>query len=201
MTDSGVDSDKIGRPNQRQRTRKDLLEATARLVREGRTPTLEEVAENALVSRATAYRYFTGIEPLLVEAALDIAFPSEQVLGDSADPVERLIRAEEAVAAMVRVNAASLRAMLAHSVQRDPDSPLVRQNRRSPLIEAALAPARGDFDPEALKRLEAALALIVGTESMIVFTDVLEIDEDEASRVKRWMIRALVAAARRPPTD
>src|SRR4051812_36899767 len=79
-----------GRPNQRQRTRKDLLQAAARLMREGRAPTLDEIAETALVSRATAYRYFPGVEPLLVEAALDLAFPEgESLFADmeSIDPV------------------------------------------------------------------------------------------------------------------
>jgi len=41
----------------------------------GRSPTLEEVAEAAMVSRATAYRYFPGVEALLTEAALDVAMP------------------------------------------------------------------------------------------------------------------------------
>src|SRR5690606_29510510 len=58
------------RANQKLRTRKDLLEAAARLMREGRTPTFDEIAEAAMVSRATAYRYFPGLDALLVEAGL-----------------------------------------------------------------------------------------------------------------------------------
>ncbi|RYF89895.1 MAG: TetR/AcrR family transcriptional regulator, partial [Caulobacteraceae bacterium] len=50
----------IGRSNQRRRTRKDLLEAAARLMKRGAKPSLEEIAEEAMVSRATAYRYFTN---------------------------------------------------------------------------------------------------------------------------------------------
>ena len=38
-------ADAAGRPNQKSRTRKDLLRAAARLMQDGRTPTLEEVAE------------------------------------------------------------------------------------------------------------------------------------------------------------
>jgi hypothetical protein len=72
-----------------------------------------------------------------------------------------------------------------------------RQNRRSTLIDAALAPARGDIEPAAARHLANALALIVGTESMVVLKDVLELDADEAAEVKRWAIRALVDAALR----
>ena len=64
-----------GRPNQRRRTRKDLLQAASRLMKQGRQPSLEEIAEEALVSRATAYRYFPSVEALLLEASFDVAIP------------------------------------------------------------------------------------------------------------------------------
>jgi AcrR family transcriptional regulator len=194
-----ADGDRPGRPNQKSRTRKDLLRAAARLMKEGRSPSLEEIAEEALVSRATAYRYFSGVEALLVEAALDVAMPDETFfVGDgSRDPVDRLLRADAAVAGMVRENEAALRAMLVHSLQRGMDGAAlpVRQNRRTPLIELALAPARETMAPDAYVRLVRALALVIGTESMIVFKDVLAIGDEEAAGIRAWMIRSLAAAA------
>ena len=188
-----------GRPNQKNRTRKDLLRAAARLMKEGRNPSLEEIAEAAMVSRATAYRYFSGVEALLVEAALDVAMPDENFFaGDkSADAAARVLRADAAVAAVVQENAPALRAMLVHSLQRrmDEDGLPVRQNRRTPLIEQALAPLRDRLAPADFTRLAQALALVIGTESMIVFRDVLAIGDDEAAAVRAWMIRILVAAA------
>jgi hypothetical protein len=73
----------------------------------------------------------------------------------------------------------------------------VRQNRRSALIEAALEPARRQFKPGSFDLLAKALALIVGTEAMAVFKDVLQVDDAEARRVKRWAMRALIEAAKR----
>jgi len=191
----------MSRPNQKLRTRKDLLKAAARLMAEGRNPTLEDIAGEALVSRATAYRYFPGLDALLIEAALDIAVPdAEDLFRDdvTSDPAERLKRVDGAFHDMILAHDAPLRAMLAHSLQRPPgtDDLPRRQNRRSPLIEAALAPVRSEFDPAALERLEQALALVIGTEAMIVFKDVLRIGEAEARQVKGWMIEALVSAAR-----
>src|SRR5918998_1860764 len=95
-----VDRKPPERGNQRFRTRKDLLAATARLMKNGRKPSLEEVAEAALVSRATAYRYFPSVEALLVEASLDVAVPDgEAVFADdpSEDPEERVAKAEAAM--------------------------------------------------------------------------------------------------------
>lgn len=196
--------DSAGRPNQRRRTRKDLLRAASRLMRDGHKPTLEEIAEEALVSRATAYRYFPGVEALLLEASLDVAVPEvADVLPADAppDPVERLQRVDAALHDMVVANEAALRASLGHILIRSataggPDDVPLRQNRRTPLIEAALAPARDQFDPAALRRLERIAALLVGPDAMIVFKDVLQLDDDEARDLKRWAIRALVDAAR-----
>ena len=68
-----------GRPNQKSRTRKDLLQAASRLMKEGRRPSLEEVAEAALVSRATAYRYRDEGVKALAEQAPDLHEELEQV--------------------------------------------------------------------------------------------------------------------------
>jgi len=192
-----------GRANQRHRTRKDLLVAAARLLKEGHNPTMDEVAEAAMVSRATAYRYFPTLEALLVEAPLDGTVPTpEELFNDepSADPEERLDQAEAALHDMVYRNETQLRRMLAYSL--DPaargngnNPPPVRQNRRTPLIEAALDPARDRLTDETYAKLCAAAALIFGTESMVVFRDVLPLDPDQARAVKSWALRALVRAA------
>ncbi|HAV63338.1 MAG TPA: TetR family transcriptional regulator [Verrucomicrobiales bacterium] len=186
--------------NQELRTRKDLLAAASRLMKQGRVPTMDEVAKEALVSRPTAYRYFHSIDALLNEAAVDEAvLISTQALdaNTSTDPEERLLAAEAAMHRSCYENEAQLRVMLASSVNRDPSSKDVpaRQNRRLPLIEAALAPARSRFKMADYQRLCAALCLVLGTESMIVFRDVLGVDEPTAREVKNWTIRTLVRGA------
>jgi AcrR family transcriptional regulator len=197
-----ADAGRPGRPNQKRRTRKDLLQAAARLMQEGRSPSLEEIAEAALVSRATAYRYFPNVEALLLEAALDLAVPDTKAIFRDVpdDPVARLDRVDGALHDMSLANEAALRMMLAQSLQRglkDADDGVPkRQNRRSPLIEMALEPSREEFSPVSLDLLTKAVAFLVGTEAMVVFRDVLQLDPEEARTVKRWAIGALVAAAR-----
>jgi AcrR family transcriptional regulator len=197
-----------GRPNQRHRTRKDLLAAAGRLLKQGQAPDMDAVAAEAMVSRATAYRYFPSIEALLVEAPLEGAAPSpDEIFNDRSgdDPVARVDAAEAAMHAMSYRNEAQLRRMLIASLQRslqqgsngEKDRIPIRQNRRAGLIEAALAPARGRFTKASYERLSAALALIVGTESMIVFNDVLGLDEKAARKTKSWAIKALIEAALR----
>ncbi len=190
------------RANQRYRTRKDLIAAAEQLMKNGHKPSLEEVATAARVSRATAYRYFPNVEALLIEAPLDSAAPDLDALfgrDTSTDPEARIDKAEAAMHRMAFDNEMGIRLMLAASLpraaaSRDESVPL-RQNRRGPLIDAALAPARARFGKAAYARLRAALALIFGSESMIVFRDVLRLDEKEARQVKSWAVKALVRAA------
>lgn len=198
------DSTSNGRMNQRHRTRKELLAAAGRLLKQGNSPDMDAVAAEAMVSRATAYRYFPTIEDLLVEAPLDGATPLASDVfpegGSPDDVAERADRAEAALHTMCYENEAQLRLMLAASLRRSATERMAdgvprRQNRRTPLIEAALAPARKQLTPGAYKRLCASLAMIFGTESMIVFQDVLGMDARAARKVKSWAVRALVAAA------
>jgi AcrR family transcriptional regulator len=202
-TVSGKTVEKSGRPNQRSRTRKDLLQAAASLVKRGMKPSLEEIAEAALVSRATAYRYFPNVDALLREAALDVALPTAEDALKGApmdDPVARLDQVDHAFETMMVGNEGQLRLLVADALTRSvghTGDVQLRQNRRSPLIEAALAPTRKGLKPGSVDTLEKALALIIGTESMIVTKDVLRISDAEARKVRRWAIRALVEAARK----
>ncbi len=194
----------MSRGNQRRRTRKDLLQAAARLMKTGKTPTLEEIAEEALVSRATAYRYFPGLDALLLEASLDVAVPGpDEIFGGdtSGDVVARLMRVDSALHDMIAANEPALRAMLVHSLQRSMAEGEVpaRQNRRTPSIEAALDPVRDRLDRDAAAMLTHAIALVIGIEAVVVLKDVLQLDDDEARAVRAWTIAALAAAARKAP--
>ncbi|OHB30861.1 MAG: hypothetical protein A2790_09335 [Phenylobacterium sp. RIFCSPHIGHO2_01_FULL_69_31] len=188
------------RANQRLRTRKDLLDAAVRLSREAASPSFEEIAEAAMVSRATAYRYFPGLDALMSEAAVHMDTPTPETLfGDepSTDALARVEKLDAALSALVVANEAPLRALLARTVQQPPGEAPVRQNRRSPLVAAALAGADPPLAPDRLDLLAKALPLLLGIETRVVFKDVLQLDDVEAARVRRWMIRALVEAARR----
>src|SRR5215203_2505326 len=71
--------------NVRRRTRRAMIEAATRLVREGASPSVTEVADAAGVSRATAYRYFPTQESLLAEVLvpdLETALAAEALPDD-----------------------------------------------------------------------------------------------------------------------
>jgi AcrR family transcriptional regulator len=194
------------RANQKQRTRAAILEAAAALLREGTPPTVADAAERALVSRATAYRYFPTQESLLLDVAqverlirpvdnLVAAFSTDDVAQRLADLVDTLTVAllsdEAVVRTAVRVY---MDTWLAN--RRDGQPVPVRAGRRPRLIEAALKPIRDQLGETAWKRLVAGLTLTLGTEAVICMKDVAGLDNnDEIVATLRWAAGALLQAA------
>ena len=190
------------RANQKARTRQAIVRAAGALLRQGRKPSLEEIAEEAMVSRATAYRYFPGLDALLSEAAVDLMVPeTEDLLGPRApaDPFERLALVDETFDRACREQEIPLRLMLARILERAATSDAtpgpLRQNRRTPMLEKALAPLEPRLGHARTARLAQALAMVVGTEGFLALNDVVGLDREQAREVRRWTIDALVAAA------
>lgn len=191
-----------GRAAQRSRTRKAIVRATARLLERGERPSLDDVAAEAQVSRATAYRYFPGLDALLSEAAVDALVPEPDALfdGDAPDDVAaRLGIVDETFDRACREREIALRLMLARvlerSALREADGAPLRQNRRVPMIEHALSPLGDRLDAKRRTRLAQALAIIVGTEGFIALKDVVGLGQNEARDVRRWAIDALLTCA------
>lgn len=191
-----------GRLNQKARTRQAIVRAAGSLLAKGGKPSFDDIAVQAGVSRATAYRYFPGLDALLSEALVDLMIPNVAELFDETaptDPLERLQLVDETFDIACRRQEVPLRLMLARtlerSVRRMPDAPPLRQNRRQPMIEAALASIASRLGRSRLKRLTLALSMVVGTESFIVLNDVVGLNEGDARQVRRWAITALLTAA------
>jgi AcrR family transcriptional regulator len=192
------------RLSQKLRTRAALLHAARDLVDRGQTPTIAEVADAAMVSRATAYRYFTRQEELLAEVPLDEAAPTIRSLFSEhapTDPEDRVALVQNALYDLSRDHETEFRLFLGTSVMRglretDGARNPFRGARRIALLTEALAPLSGELAPDEVERLKMALAMLVGTEPMIVLRDVLLLDHDEARAIGELAVRQMVRAAR-----
>src|SRR5437868_6199617 len=110
-----------GRANQKARTRRAIVDACRGLIRDGRPVTMPEVARAALVSEATAYRYFPDLASLLAEAFVDAwPSPSEALrpVAASNDPVERVAFATRFLLEGVAQRQAAVRAMISATIGR-----------------------------------------------------------------------------------
>jgi hypothetical protein len=63
------------------------------------------------------------------------------------------------------------------------------------MLRQALAPLGDRMDPERRELLIHALAVIIGTESMIALKDVVGLDAHQSHEVRRWAIDALLKSA------
>jgi AcrR family transcriptional regulator len=186
-----------GRVQQKARTLEALVAATRRLLSSGVTPTVEEVAAEARVSRTTAYRYFPTQRSLLLAAYPEAG--KESVLGDDppADVASRFNIVFAEMARQVTENEAPLRSMLRLSLEpsTDGDQPLLRRGRRRLWIADALAPLRANMSDDDFDRLVLAIAATTGIESFIWLTDIARLTADEALRTMRFTAQTLLDAA------
>jgi AcrR family transcriptional regulator len=171
-----------GRVNQKRRTYNAIVQAAAELMRTGREVTMLEVAKAALVSEATAYRYFPDLASLLQTAmAGQMPTPAEalEAVADSPDPVERVAAATEHLLRTVLTYQGATRAMIAATITR-PATASARPGLRFGLIDYALAPVDGSADPAALAQLKNDLAVVISAEALFSLTDLCRLDPEAA---------------------
>jgi len=180
------------------------VESARALILEGHTPTVEQAAAKARISRTTAYRYFPSQRALLVAAHPYIE--KESLLpADAPDDAEE--RLDTVVAAHIRQTLDlehQLRAMLRLSLESDPrtrEALLLRKGRAIGWITHALEPLRGVLSDAELRRVALAIRTVEGIEALVWLRDVAGLDREQAVMLMRWSARALLRSALRdgPP--
>lgn len=186
-----------GRRQQKTRTRDALVSATRQLLAQAVTPTVEDAAAAAGISRTTAYRYFPNQRSLLLAAHPEIQY--ESLLPDDA-PDDPLTRLDLVMQAHLRITLdwePQLRTALRLSLDAAADAqpPLLRQGRAIGWIEHALAPLQTTHPDLDLHRLAVAIRSATGIEALIWLTDIAGLSRDAATETMRWSARTMLHAA------
>ena len=187
-----------GRSAQKRRTRNALIMATRDLITAGVTPTVEEAADAAEVSRTTAYRYFPSKRALLLAAHPEIGATSMLPADPPADAAARLDAVVVAFTAMIVDTEAQQRTTLRLSLEM-PDAerqalPL-RQGRAIGWIGEALDVLQDRLPAGDLRGLVLAIRATIGIEALIWLVDVAGLTRDEAIELMRWSAQALLERA------
>lgn len=184
----------------RERTRQALLDAVAAELDAGNsTPSMEEIAAAAEVSRATAYRYFDSVQHLIwhLGAERDLE-PVETAFADSMSLLDRVLRAEQINNGYLFGDPDGTRAFERAALDRTlrhGDAADTRPARRLRYLDAALAPVADRLDPERLHRLRHSLSLAIGSQCVPALLDTCGLDVDEARRVTRFAVTTLLTGA------
>ena len=196
--DMSIPYESVGRTRQKERTRGALIAAARDLVAQGTTPTVEDAAAAASISRTTAYRYFPNQPALLVAAHPETESPSLLAEDAPEDPAARLDAVIEEFTRLIVDTEAQQRTMLRLSL--DPDAKareplLLRQGRAIGWIEQALAPLRVRMSDAELRRLVLAVRSATGIEALVWLTDIAGLSRPEAVELMRWSAGALLRSA------
>jgi AcrR family transcriptional regulator len=187
-----------GRSAQKQRTRAALVAAARDMVAAGVTPTVDDAAAVASISRTTAYRYFPNRRALLVAAHPETGAISMLPVDAPEDPATRLDLVVESFTQMIVDTEAQQRTMLRLSLEADPAEraalPL-RQGRAIAWIGEALAPLHGELSDLQFHHLVLAIRSVIGIEALAWLTDVGGLSRAEAVELMRWSARSLLGAA------
>lgn len=194
-----AEGDPAGRVNQKRRTRQALIEAALALREAGREPSFAEVAQRAMVSRATAYRYFSSVEALVRETVAERALqPLEDAWRPGQDPVEAIGRGARAFSRVLLDDEVGLhvmeRSFMAVWLEQRGER-AARPGRRLRLIRPVVDALKAELAPAARRRLVQALAMVIGTEAVIAVRDIAGASPDEAVECAAWAAQALVRQA------
>ena len=192
----------VGRRRQKGRTRQALVNAARELIAARATPTVEQAADAAGISRATAYRYFPNQRDLLVAAHPEIDATSLLGPDPPADAAARLARVVDQLIRMTIENEPQLRTTLRLSLESDGrhrKGLLLRQGRAIGWIEEALQPLHGRLPKPNIRRLVYAIRCAAGIEALIWLCDVGGLSRKQAAELMRWSSSALLRAALAEP--
>lgn len=184
-----------GRTAQKMRTRKALIDAARTLIATGVTPTVEDAAAEASISRTTAYRYFPNQRDLLVSAYPEISLQS--MLGDHPpDDIEaRLELVLNGYLRMTIDNETALRTALRLSLGLDEsyrENLLLRRGRVINWLKDALEPLSGQLPEQTVMRLIYGIRTAAGIEALVWLCDVAGLSRDEAQEQMIWSARSLL---------
>lgn len=189
-----------GRAAQRRRTRRAIIEATAKLLLRGTEPSVNEIAAAADVSRRTVYLYYPTLDQLVLDATLgmlNVDVDAALAHQTSADPQVRLETLVHETFSSMEQSLPLGRKLIRLTVEASapPAGQPRRGHRRVGWIEWAVEPCRDRLSATEYDDLVSALSLVIGWEAFIVLADVRGLAAEPARALTLRAAHALLDAA------
>lgn len=183
-----------GRKNQKIHTRKKILLSAQHFLVKGIDFTLEDVAREASISRATVYRYYSKVDVLSVEAGLDLNTASPETIIDGLKHLglqEIILGIQDYFNHLSLENEAAFRKYLGITIA-NTSSVNKRGARRSQTLKMALAGKKTGLGKTELDKFTHIATVLMGMEALIVTKDVCQLDNDESLRVLKWGLEMML---------
>lgn len=200
-------NNRAGSTSKRTKSRDDnrhrLLEATREILRDGERLTIAVAAKRAGLSVATAYRHYSDLEQLRVDAALESSLGPDmevelkrfrEAVEGISDPGVRLVIAQNQMLDFVISAEANCRMFVATAHEQFVRSGMSsvleaeRSGLRIALIDAALEPVMASHSDEDYQELVHRLTVLTGSEPFFVLKDISGLEDGEIRRLNREVI-------------
>lgn len=198
-------ADTLALTRTRARTRRLLIDTAIRLFDGGAFPSITEVAQEAQLSRATAYRYFPTQNALVSAIVAATLSPMANWQPTHQDVIARIDELFSFAFPHMLKHEGTLRAALHLSLtqwaQLQSTDATSRQERaelgnRSAVLSLVTQPLREELSMELNDRVVRALSLVYGSEIFLVMKDIWGCDNDELQEIGKWIAKAIVRQAR-----
>lgn len=188
----------------RARTRRLLIETAMKMFDSGAFPSITEVAQEAQLSRATAYRYFPTqsalVSAIVTETLSPIKNwrPTKQDTGDRIDEMlgfafPRMLEHEGTLRAALHLSLTQW--AQSRSSERPEKEKLIRGNRKA-MLQHVVEPLNLEMSPKMVERVVQSLSLVYGSEIFLVMKDIWGCDNVQLEDIGKWIAKAIVRQAR-----
>ncbi|MDQ3962657.1 MAG: TetR/AcrR family transcriptional regulator [Actinomycetota bacterium] len=166
------------------------------LLRHGHTPTLDEIAVAAEVSRRTIYMHFPSLDQLILDASMGALADSdiEAEFEPDTEAAERVATIIDTLYDQAEEWLPLGRRMVALTATNPPTDGPKRGQRRVDWIQRAVEPLRERLSDEQHDRLVSSLSIVLGWEAMIVLQDIRGYAPKREREVAAWAAQSLVRA-------
>jgi AcrR family transcriptional regulator len=188
----------------RARTYRQLLDSGMRLMQQRGLVSVAEIAADAGVSRATAYRYFPSRSRLVSAVVEESLGPVRRFDSARTDGRARLRDLFDQTFPRFKVFEPQLRAAMQLALEHWAmeraavlaEEPF-RRGHRTQILHRAAHPLLQQLGAARYARLLCALSLVYGIEPYVVLKDMWGLRDREVEAVSRWVLDALIDAALR----
>ncbi|MCM4155330.1 TetR/AcrR family transcriptional regulator [Gramella sp. AN32] len=183
-----------GRKNQKLRTREKILKSAQEIMNKGKDFSLEDVANNASISRATIYRYYSNVEILAAEAVLDFNTKSSEEIYEevkSRELSEAILAIQDYYNQLTEDNEAGFRKYLSVIIDAQADK-RSRGARRKNTLLLALKQKSNKLTPKERENIANLATVLMGIEAFIVTKDVCGLNNNESKKLLKWGLEKIL---------
>lgn len=185
-----------GRVNQKVKTRSKILDAANKIMQKEKSITLEDVAKEANISRATIYRYYANIDLLITEASLDIHHKSPEDFFQEVKNMsfeDRIFYIQKHYNQLAQDHELGFRRYLSSLLSESITSTKkLRGARRVQSLHNVLEPYKNDMDCDTFKKLIVVSSILMGIDSLIVCKDICDLNNEETSETLEWALKLIL---------